>query len=90
MLDEKNFQYAKGMSPSFRVIVKFCSTNRLFTNYTFVAVNWIDVCNFADDTTPFATDGNLNKIINMLEIYAICITSQFVNNDIKLKKDNCQ
>ena len=30
--DEKSFQYAKAMFPLFRAIVKFCSTNRLFTS----------------------------------------------------------
>ena len=28
---KKSFQYAKAMFPLFRAIVKFCSTNRLFT-----------------------------------------------------------
>ena len=30
MSDEKSFQYAKRISPVFRALVKFCSTNRLF------------------------------------------------------------
>ena len=31
MSDEKAFKYAKRMLPHFRAVVKFCSTNRLFT-----------------------------------------------------------
>ena len=37
--DEKSFQYAKRMFSPFRAIVKFCSTNRLFTLFNVGEVN---------------------------------------------------
>ena len=33
MSDEKSFKYIKRVLPLFRVVVKFCSTNRLFTKF---------------------------------------------------------
>ena len=33
---KKAFKYVKRMLPLFRPIVKFCSTSRLFTNFTII------------------------------------------------------
>ena len=33
----------------------------------FFALNEIDICNFADDTTPYVCDSNLKSVLEKLE-----------------------
>ena len=49
-----------------------------------------EVCNFADDTTFYACDQNLNDLINRLEHDSFLATEWFENNSIKLNDDKCR
>ena len=48
-----------------------------------------DICNFADDTTFFACDENLNSLMKRLENDGLLATEWFQNNNIKLNQDKC-
>ena len=39
----------------------------IYINDMFFALNEIDICNFADDTTPYVSDSNLGSILEKLE-----------------------
>ena len=39
----------------------------IYINDIFFALNEIDICNFADDTTPYVSDSNLGSILEKLE-----------------------
>ena len=48
-----------------------------------------DVCNFADDTTLYACDMNLDAVLNQLEDNAYTAISWFENNYMKLNESKC-
>ena len=48
-----------------------------------------NACNFADDTTFYACDRNLNDLINRLEHDSFLATEWFENNSMKLNDDKC-
>ena len=47
------------------------------------------VCNFADDTTFYVYDKDLNTLINRLEHETALVVERFENNFMKLNQDNC-
>ena len=47
------------------------------------------VCNFADDTTFYVCDKDLNTLINRLEDDTSLAIEWFENNFIKLNQDKC-
>ena len=49
----------------------------------------IDVCNFADDTTPFVCDQNLEVVVRKLEENSDLAIHWFQNNYMKLNTDKC-
>ena len=48
-----------------------------------------DVCNFADDTTLYACDMNLESVLSQLEDNAYTAISWFENNYMKLNQSKC-
>ena len=48
-----------------------------------------NVCNFADDTTFYVSDKDLNYLINRLEHDTYLAIEQFENNSTKLNQDKC-
>ena len=48
-----------------------------------------DICNFADDTTFFVCDENLNSLMKRLENDGLLATEWFQNNNMKLDQDKC-
>ena len=48
-----------------------------------------DVCNFADDTTLYACDMNLDTVLNKLEHDALLVIEWFEANYMKLNTDKC-
>ena len=48
-----------------------------------------EVCNFADDTTFFACDEDLNSFIKRLEHDSLLAIEWFQNNNMKLNQDKC-
>ena len=59
--------------------------HRTFTTFT----ESTEVCNFADDTTVFACDENLNSLIKRLEHDSLLAIEWFQNNNMKLNQDKC-
>ena len=47
------------------------------------------VCNFADDTSPFACDEELKKVLETLETDSAQALKQFELNFMKLNADKC-
>ena len=48
-----------------------------------------DICNYADDTTLYAWDKNLNNVIARLENYSSITIKWFVDNFMKLNTNIC-
>ena len=48
------------------------------------------MCNFADDTTPYACDQDLKTQIQKLEHDSLKAIMWFENNYMKLNEDKCQ
>ena len=61
----------------------------IYLNDLFFLTESTDVCNFADDTTFYACDRNLNDLINGLEHGSFLATEWFENNSMKLNDDKC-
>ena len=61
----------------------------IYINDLFFALNETEVCNFADDTTPFACDKSLDNVISRLESDSIEAIIWFENNYMKLNTDKC-
>ena len=55
----------------------------------FFALNEIDICNFADDTTPYVCDSNLNSVLEKLEDNAELAIAWFEINYMKRNTDKC-
>ena len=49
----------------------------------------IEVCNFADDTTFFVYDKDLNSLIKRLKHDTLLAIELFQNNNVKLNQDKC-
>ena len=52
-------------------------------------VKVFEICNYADDTTTYACDNNIEGIIETLESDALKIAEWFPNNCMKLNEDKC-
>ena len=48
-----------------------------------------DVCNFADDTTPYACDKNLEFVLTKLENHSDIVIKWFENNYMKMNSEKC-
>ena len=58
--------------------------NDLFFNFAET-----DICNYADDTTLYACDSNLQNLITRLELDSINAIVWFENNYMKLNEEKC-
>ena len=61
----------------------------IYLNDLFYLTESTEVCNFADDTTFFACDENLNSLIKRLEHDSLLAIEWFQNNNMKLNQDKC-
>ena len=59
----------------------------IYLNDLFTFVNDAQICNYADDTTIYASDSNIENVINTLESDALKIAEWFPNNCVKLNED---
>ena len=55
----------------------------------FFVLKKIDVCNFADNTTPFVCDMDLNIVMGKLEENSASALTWFECNHMKLNSDKC-
>ena len=61
----------------------------IYINDLFFLLTEINVCNFADDTTPFVCDNDLGTVLNKLEQNSALAISWFESNYMKLNTDKC-
>ena len=61
----------------------------IFINDLFFMVTDIGICNFADDTTIFAADSCLDKVLERIETDAVVISKWFPENFMKLNEGKC-
>ena len=59
----------------------------IYLNDLFMFVNDAEICNYADDTTIYACENNIEGIIETLESDALKIAEWFPNNCMKLNED---
>ena len=61
----------------------------IYLNDLFYTLKEIEVCNFADDTTPYVCDENLQVVLEKLEHHSDIAISWFDCNYMKLNPDKC-
>ena len=61
----------------------------IYLNDLFMFVKDAQICNYADDTTIYACDGDVEGVIATLESDALKIAEWFPNNCMKLNEDKC-
>ena len=61
----------------------------IYLNDLFYIAESTNVCNFADDTTFYLCDGDVNSLINRLEHDSYLVIEWFENNSMKLNQDKC-
>ena len=61
----------------------------IYLNDLFFLIESTEVCNFADNTTFYASDKDLNHLINRLEHDSFLSIEWFENNSIKLNDGKC-
>ena len=68
-----------------------CTTRicNIYLNDLSLFLKEIDLCNFADDTTPFASHKSLAELLGELERNSDLPIHWFENNYMKLNADKC-
>ena len=61
----------------------------IYLNDLFFALKDVEVCNFADDTTPFVCDLELDTALTKLEENSAITLTWFETNYMKLNSDEC-
>lgn len=61
----------------------------IYLNDLFFILSETDICNFADDTTPFACDSNLDNVLLRLKHDSALALAWFECNYMKLNTDKC-
>ena len=61
----------------------------IYLNELFFLIESTEVWNFADNTTFYACDKDLNHLINRLEHDSFLAIEWFENNSMKLNDDKC-
>ena len=61
----------------------------IYVNYLFFTLFSVNVCNFANDTTPFVCNLNLGVVLTRLEECSELVIAWFQNNYMKLNTDKC-
>ena len=61
----------------------------IYINDLLLSIQDTDICNYADDTTIYACDNNLDNVIARLENDSSIIIQWFANNFMKLNTDKC-
>ena len=59
----------------------------IYLNDIFLLVESTEVCNFADETTFFACEKDLNSLINRLEHDSLLVIEWFENSYIKFNQE---
>ena len=73
----------------FLVPCSLTSTNETTTNDLLLSIQDTDICNYANDTTIYACDNNLDNVIARLDNDSNIIIQWFADNFMKLNTDKC-
>ena len=61
----------------------------IYINDLFFVLTDVEICNFADDTTPFVCNQSIEEVLSKLEINAEIAISWFECNYMKMNSDKC-
>ena len=61
----------------------------IYLKHFFILSEFTDICNFADDTTFYVCDMDLNSLIKKLELDSFLPIGCFENNNMKLNQNKC-
>ena len=61
----------------------------IYINDIFFTLKGVDICNFAHDTTPYASVSNLKSVLETLEHNSELAIAWFEMNYMKLNTDKC-
>ena len=61
----------------------------IYINDIFFALKGVDICKFADDTTPYVWNSNLKSVLKTLEHNSELSIAWFEMNYMKLNTDKC-
>ena len=61
----------------------------IFINDLFLKIAKVDNCNYADDTTLYTFDRDINRVISRLEIDSALSSKWFYDNYMKPNEDKC-
>ena len=61
----------------------------IYLNDLLISVDDIEICNYADDTTLYACDQNLQNVVERLENVSLKVIKWFSDNCLKLNEDIC-
>ena len=61
----------------------------IYINDIFFALKGVDICNFADNTTPYVCDSNLKSVLETLQHISELAIAWFEMNYMKLNTDKC-
>ena len=61
----------------------------IYLNDLFFLINESEICNFADDTTPYVCEKDVSELFRKLESDTVLIMSWFESNFMKLNTDKC-
>ena len=61
----------------------------IYINDIFYALKGVNICNFADDTTPYVCDSNLKSVLETLEHNFELANAWFEMNYMTLDIDKC-
>ena len=63
--------------------------DHIYINDLLLSIQDTDICNYADDTTIYACDNNLDNVLARLENDSNIIIQWFADNCMKLNTDKC-
>ena len=61
----------------------------IYLNDLLLSINKIEICNYADDTTLYTDDQNIENVIERLENVSLKVIKWFSDNYLKLNEDKC-
>ena len=61
----------------------------IYINDIFFTLKEVDICNFADDTTPYVCDSTLKSVLETLEHNSELAIAWFEMNYMKLNTNKC-
>ena len=62
----------------------------IYLNDLFYILNHVDICNYADNTTPNLCDSSLKVVIEKLEMSSLLPVKWFSHNYMKLNAEKCE